>query len=473
MALRWRLVPLLAFSLGCLVATTATSAADAPAVPSSAEPGRPDLIDDANRLTRLWSTPTDADLAAGTRPLVRRLPPVFVEHGRMTLVRLQEPTAVAPAGSGAPGARPGGAWPEGCLSVVFLGPRTADFVVDTEIVPEEQASLEELLRQVHRGGATRRFRSVAGAARIDRCGPERDSLRLAVLQIEGPRAAIEVIVSDSTTLQEPLEAVFPERVFGPLAPRGDLGPALEPGPLAERVARAERRARADGATRFVKTETRSSVEGTGELALRLPEGCHRVEVMADVPSTLPRAATDVDAAIREEGAGRLLDRDRGEAADARLFACVGEPTLVEIPFVGTAGAVRVIVSDATWPIPSAVPAHHGARARGGFAAALRRRNAPAPVAAPLHEVVGIAGDTLVPLSVEPGRCYFAAVAVARGEARALRLGVEIGERALRDDAPRADSAGAAFCAEAEDRVVVRVFSRGQSAWWALAVWPMS
>ena len=65
-----------------------------------------------------------------------------------------------------------------------------------------------------------------------------------------------------------------------------------------------------------------------------------------------------------------------------------------------------------------------------------------------------------------------AVLEAAPDARVLRLGVEIGDRALRDDGPRSDSVGVAFCAEAEERAALRVAARGASAWWALAVWPM-
>lgn len=445
----------LAASLAALAAPFATSGARASGLPARGA----DLIDDAERLTRIWSrseaAPSPAPLIA---PRVQRLPPVFAEHGHTAVIRLPAPSA-SPAAFG-------------CTTVVFLAPRTAEFTVDTEVVPPEQDAIEQLLRQIHGAGAERRIRSVAGAARIDRCGPERDALRFAILELTSPRAAVEVIIAESVAPPGPLEEVFPERVFGPLAPRGDPGRPIEPGPIAERVARAERRARGDGAARVVRAEMRASQEGTGEFTLRLPEGCHRIELMAEVPTVLPRRATDVDAEARDADTGRPLDRDRGDAADARLFACVGETTTVEVPYMGASGPVRVVLSDAIWPIPQAAPASYGARARAGFAAALLRRHAPVPVGPPIAESVGVSGDTLVPVALEPGRCYFAAASVLRGDARVLRLGVEIGDRALRDDGPRSDSVGVAFCAEAEERAALRVAARGASAWWALAVWPM-
>ncbi len=355
-------------------------------------------------------------------------------------------------------------------SVVVLAPRTADFTVETEILPDDQASIEQLLRRLH-GHTERKIHSVAGAARIERCGSDRDGLRHLVLNVEASRAAAEVIVARSAAPLGPLEAVFPERMFGPLAPRGDPGRPVDPGPLADRIARAERRARGEGATRVVRVEQRASPEGAGEFAVRLPEGCHRLEVMSEVPNVVPRRATDIDAEVREAASGRVIDRDRGDAPDTRLLACVGETTMVEVPFMGASGPARVVLSDASWPISAAVPAQFGARARGGFAAALLRRRAPAPRAQPIADSVGVAGDTLVPIAVEPGRCYFAAVTLVRGESRGLRLFLDIGERSLRDDA-REDSAGVAFCAEDEEHAAVRVAARGNAPWWALAVWPM-
>ena len=79
----------------------------------------------------------------------------------------------------------------------------------------------------------------------------------------------------------------------------------------------------------------------------------------------------IDAEVREPGNGRQLDRDRGDAADARLLACVGETTPLEVPFIGASGPARVVLSDATWPIPPAVPAQYGARARAGKTASPR------------------------------------------------------------------------------------------------------
>lgn len=218
---------------------------------------------------------------------------------------------------------------------------------------------------------------------------------------------------------------------------------------------------------------RASAAGVGQFTVKLPEGCHRLDILADVPSSVPRRATDVDAEAREAGSGRVLDRDRADAADARLDFCLGEAGVVEVQFLGAAGAVKVVLSDAQWPISPFVPAHFGARARAGLAAALARRHAPAPRAQTIVEAVGVQGETPVPVPVEPGRCYFAAAALVRGERRALRLFAEIGDRAARDDAgERSEGAGVAFCSDVEESAVLRVAARGSAPVWVLAVWPM-
>ena len=431
---------------------------------------------------RLWSLASDVDLAAGAPPRVRRLQPVFMEQNRPTLVRLPPAGAPDTRAASAPPASEASPAPaptspaHRCTTLVFLAPRTADFTVETEILPENDEILEQLLRQVRRGPPEHRSRSVAGAVRIERCDEDRDRLRFAVLQTESARATVEVILAESVTPPGPLEGVFPERVFGPVAPSGDPGRPTEPGPLTERVQRAMRRGRTEGAARVTLTETIASIDGTGEVSIRLSEGCHRLEIMADIPPMLPRRATDLDADVREvappRGAPRLIDRDRGEAADALLLACVGESTPVEIPFAGAAGPVRVLVSDASFPVPKGVPAHLGARARAGFAAALMRWNIPAPDAPPIHEATGVSGETMIPVPVEPGRCYFAAVSMARGDSRVLRPSIEIEGRVLRDDAVRSDSAGVTFCATTDERAVARVLAVGASTWWALSVWRM-
>lgn len=465
---------------------------------------RADLSSDADRVVKMWS-------ARGAR--VTRLPPVFLEHGRVHAVRLGGEKGQAGDGSESGKKRPakrdrgsellkeGAATKKGpgskgsagsekgaseCLTVLLLAPRTAEFLVDPEEEARGMDALDQVLnRNLPRshppvgdaggGGDDRRLRSAAGAMMVARCGADRLGLKRLLVELSSTRSALEVVVAEWKDKEKvvDLREVLPERASGPVAPRGNPGRPLEPGPLPERLARAEKRARADGAEAVTRVSMKASPNGNGEFALRLAEGCHRLEVMAEVPQVVPRRATDIDAEARESESERLLARDRADMPDARLDFCVGEAGVVDVPFVGAAGAVNVMVSDARWPIPRTVPPHWGPRARGALAMALRKRAAPEPQSQPILETIGVQGDTSVPVAVEPGKCYLAGVGLVRGEARGVRVGVGLGSKVLRDETgERPESVAVAFCADLETSAVIKVEARGSAPWWALVVWPM-
>ncbi len=143
-----------------------------------------------------------------------------------------------------------------------------------------------------------------------------------------------------------------------------------------------------------------------------------------------------------------------------------------MPFVGAAERHGVTLSDAIFRIGQRVPVAFGKRARAGLAWALYRRHAADPTDAPIVASVGVQGTTVVPLEVEPGRCYLAAVALTKGDARTLRLAIEVDGRVSHDEAAeRTDAAAIAFCAGTSRRARVEVDARGSSPWWTLVVWP--
>jgi hypothetical protein len=413
-------------------------------------PARAELTDDAARVAKLWSE------AGGD---VERLPAVFVEHGRAQRLTLSDARDAKP----------------GCLTVALLAVRTAEFLAHPVLPPgttDASADRSATADQAPGDAETGRERSVGGAALLSRCGAARTDLARVDIEIGSGRAAVEIVVARSESGVAPLARVLPERDVGPVAPRGDPGGPLEPGPLPVRVARAERRARADGAEHVERFIIRADGSGVGRASLQLREGCHRVDVMAEVPSSLPHRTTDIDAEARD-AAGRLLARDAADVPDARLDFCLGEPSTVLIPFVGAAGAMPVTLSAARWPISARVPTRWGPRSRAGFAAALFKRRAPEPRTDPILESLGVQGQTSVPLEVVPGRCYLAALAPMRGEARSMRLTATVGDRVVRDEtSERPEGVALSFCAE---RATVARFDadvRGNFAWWALAVWPM-
>lgn len=383
-----------------------------------------------------------------------RLSPVFLDHGRSKHVEL----AIKDA--------------PGCLTVVVLGAQSAEFSVappspdpdePSAILPHDHPPIDP---------EETGLRSSFGAASLHRCGSKQNEIASFVVNMRSQRGAVEIITARSPGLLGDLREALPERAFGPVAPRGDPGRPLEPGPLADRTVRAEERARIDGAQKIQRLPTIATPQGGGEIPLRLGEGCHRVEVMAAVPPTFPHRSTDVDAEV-QDAEGRVLARDRSESPDARLDFCLGEPSRVSVPFGGAAGMVPVIAVDATFAIPPAVPNHWGARTRAGFALALQRRHAPAPPTKPVFESLGVVGQTMVPVPVEPGRCYLAAVAVARGEPRGLRVAATIGDRYVKDEvSDKPEGAVVAFCAEGEESARIDVDARGNGVWWTLALFPL-
>jgi len=415
---------------------------------------RADLPADVERLRQHWA-------AKGAR--VEHLEPMFLERGHAKSIQLS-----ANKGETADG---------DCLTVAFIGVRTADFRVslDAQAEGDEESEQKRLFLPFGHPplDADTRSRSVEGVSLLSRCGAERRELERVTIEMNSARATVEAVVARSARPLGALSEILPERVPGPTAPRGSPRGAIEPGPLAERRARAERRSRAEGADTVITAAMRASSEGNGEFDLKLGEGCHRLELMAEVPRLVPRRATDLDAEARIMGSNKLLARDRAEVPDARLDFCLGESSRVSVPFTGASGAVEVALSAARWGLSPYLPVHWGARARAGFAAALSRRHAPTPKSAPILESLGVQGVTRVSLETEPGHCYLAAMGVIRGEVRGLRLLARIGEEIPHDEVvENAEGAAIAFCVEQEQRAQLEIDARGNGPWWALAVWNM-
>lgn len=413
------------------------------------QPAAADLSEDAQRLAGDW-------WRRGAR--AQRLAPIFAEQGQSRIIDIAPDLASD--------ATPG------CTTVAILGAPTIDYAV----APLRDGVLLELLPLPDGHPAVsldaHSVRSALGIAMLTRCNEARSELHRLVLSMRSPRGSIDTVVARSATSLGDARDVLSERVAGIVAPRGNPGRPIEPGPLAERVVRAEESARFDGALSASRVSLNATAEGTGQTQRRLTEGCHRIAVMAAVPSTFPHAATDVDAEARDDD-GRVLARDRSETPDARLDFCIGESARVTILYGGASGAVPVMVTDSVWPLPSFLPNHWGGRVRAGFALALRRRNAPSPTALPVVESLGSSGSTMIPVSIEPGRCYFAAVAILRGDPRSMRISTTVGDRYVRDDViDRPEGSGLAFCSESEESARIEVDVRGNNAFWVFALFPL-
>ncbi len=426
--------------LAALLAATATALGSSTA--------QADLRDDAARVVRVWTKEGAA---------VRRLAPAFLEQGR---ARVVDVAREAPPSNGGD-----------CVTLAAIAPRTVDVAV---VVGSRALGAGALLATALGEGESQPLPpGDSGAVIATRCGEGAAELALAVLVQRSTRSAVEVVLARSKRPLSPIEEILPERIAGPAAPRGTPGRSLGLGPIEARLARAEARARSDGAEDVSRTRVRPPSNGRGEVGLVLGPGCHRIEIFAEVHAAASlRFPADVDAELRVPP-GQVVARDRGDAYDARLDACVGEETAAQVTYVGAPGAAGLHVTDARWPIPSALPERWGPRLRSAAFSALRRRRVPAPRGEPVHESFGVQGVTVVPIPIEPGRCYLAVAGLAQGTARGMRMVAAVGARPTIDEAgQRPEGVALTFCPDAGDVAPISVELQSNGGWWMLGVWEM-
>jgi hypothetical protein len=379
---------------------------------------RADLMADADELVAAWRRQGAVATRAAT---------VFLGEGEQRSVPL-------------PAALSGDAL---CVRVAALGERSIRFVAAVE------------------GGEA--VQSASGAVVLEGCGDERPrELRLGMVS---PRGAIEVVVTSHDGPLYSLEDVLLGRAEGALGPPDELVGGLVPPPFAARVEGVQKSARRDGASMIVPVTAPARQRGSGSVGLRLPEGCHRLTILADSD-----AAVDVDAEVWLPEAQSALRRDHSHAPDARLDFCLGDEAQVELRFGGAAGGAATIV-DALWPLPAGIPSGFGPAVRAGMAWALFRRRAPAVADAPETVLLGGASSTLVPLSLVPGACYLAALGRMDGEADGARVTVTVAGEVHHDEAEEEPlGAAVSFCAGPSSTGTLQVDLRSTSAWWALGLW---
>ncbi len=393
---------------------------------SMAASARADLMADAELLIQGWSRQTAT---------AARLTTVFLHDGESRDVRYPDDRTPA----------------RRCLSIAAVAERHVRFTLAG-------------------AGSVEPLASRAGVAVLTDCGggvlTVAPSARRVELEIAQGRGAIEVIVATHAGALPPPEVWLAERAVGPVGADDASPGALPLAPQSARVARARRSAVVDGATTIVPLTLAASETGVGATVLSIGAGCHRIHVIADAREG------DLDADARRHDSGLLLQRDRSHAPDARLAFCLGETERVEIRFVGAPAKAKVTLVHASWGVPAGVPATWGPEVQAGLSWALFRRRVPQPSAAPVFQWLGAAGSTVLPIAVEPGACYLAAVAIARGTASAGRLTAVLGHRQVFDDASDAvRSAGITFCAgPTDDRALLVVDVRSRDAWWVASLW---
>ncbi len=350
-----------------------------------------------------------------------------------------------------------------CTIVAVLGARGLNVRARLSDAPRDPLSAPE---------PDARATSAAGILELRRCDAGRPEVRHVTVTAESGRGALEFVVVHAPASLAPMSSLLPERSGTLSAPPIDAGrlPALAPPELRAEAAAA--RATREGASTLASAHVRAMADGSGGFLLEVEPGCHRFEVFgheASQPSAARRATLDIDAELRTDDS--LLARDRTESPDARLEVCLGEATTLSVVFSGAVANTDVSLTHATWDLPPHLPELWGGSARGRFAKAWFTRHAPPPREAPVFLAQGGAGMTTVPLTLEPGACYIAALAVTRGRARQLQLRAFSGARASNDDRGAADGAAlGAFCVRAEETPRIDVLARGLGLGWGLAVY---
>ena len=360
--------------------------------------------------------------------------------------------------------------PDGeCTNVVVLGPRGLGFGVrwlpEKSYVSSARTEVEEQMP----------IASVAGAVAIEQCGRQESPPRRLIVSTSSGRGAIETLVARSAEPLPPLQTVLPDRAGGPVARPSELD-AMPLMPSAERRAEiAEGRARRDGAIVTTRATWKAGADGTGGAQATLGVGCHALRLFAPNPPALPesrRAKTDLDAEMRSAEDDRLLARDRADAPDAELTACVGEPTQANVVFAGSPPGASVLVVHFGWPLPEHLPSFWGNEPRGRMARVLMNRHVVSLPHEPILLVQGGSGVTPVPLIIEPTACYLAIATPLRDSTHAIGLRIAVGaDEPFDDRGVDEDGAAVAFCAYGGVHALAEVEARGiPLLGWGLALY---
>ena len=356
-----------------------------------------------------------------------------------------------------------------CTAFVVLGARGLGFRV--------RSLMEQSRRAEGRPGDPAEepapIASIAGAVAVEQCGQDPPPRRLIVSTSSG-RGAIETVFARSAEPLPPLDVVLPERSGAPSTrpPERETMPLM---PSAEKRAEiAEVRARRDGAIVTTRDSWKAGADGTGGAQATLGVGCHALRLFAPDPAAQParRPRPDLDAEMRSAKDDRLLARDRTDAPDAELAACVGEPTQANIVFAGSPPAASVLVVHYGWPLPEHLPFVWGTDARARMARVLMNRHVVSLPHEPIVLVQGGSGVTPIPLTIEPDACYLALAAPIRDTSHPIGLRVAVGVHEAFDDRGVADDGAAvAFCAEGGMHALAQVEARGiPLLGWGLALY---
>lgn len=348
-----------------------------------------------------------------------------------------------------------------CTSVALIGARGTSFRANIAGVEDEADPSDE---------SGLRASSVAGLVELFRCDGE--PITRVIVSSDAGRGALEVVVGRGRKRAPNLRALFPERTGGTLPQVPEPGVLSPLPPNSKRAEVAEVRARVDGATILPRAALVAGEDGNGVHEFEIDAGCHRIELFATDPregKPTRRTRLNLDAELHDADEETLLTRDRTDAPDARLEACVAATTLASVLYAGATPKDRLILTHALWALPAAIPQIWGAPVRAKMAKVLHAQRV-IPKGSPALLAQGASGQTAVPVTLEPGACYLAVVGVTHGTSRGLALRVLGQGVEAADERGTVDEASVvAFCAGRASRARIDVEAKGTSLAWGLAV----
>lgn len=348
-----------------------------------------------------------------------------------------------------------------CATVAVLAPNSTHFVVRAVGGSTTDETVDDWPQP-----------SLAGLVQLTRCGRRKAGLSALFVDMRSPRAVLETIVVRADEAARPAVAALPQRDPGPIVPFPETGQRPPPQPLSERLTAAEARARREGAKESFREILKSSARGSGRLRRKLEPGCHRLDLLAEAPTSAD-SSYDLVAVPKLDAVASLVAVERGDGLDASVRLCAGEESELELELGGAPAGVNVMVLGGSWPLPDGLSDAWGGAGKARIAALLQRHQVRIR-GGPVDQALGIQGPTLMPVGVEPGACYVAVLAAVRGEPRGLALAaLSNGVAAQNHGGPEGDSTLVSFCARSEPRAVIEVDSRGNSLVWLYALFQTS
>jgi hypothetical protein len=396
---------------------------------SSPSAARATLVEDVARLREAWRSSAQ----------VEQLMPRLSSRGDTLPLPL-------PLWASAPG-------PKGCVSLAVLASPRVSFVL-----------------QVGDGPGLDMRTSEVGWVQLHRCGASRLDLRRALVEMRSPRGILEVLVGEAPAPLAEVSSVLAHRDPGPKSPGGEAGPAPIPPPLEVRALAWEAQARRDGASQIERQLIKPAGAQVPSARLSLAEGCHRLSALGLQPSPQD-APRDLDLFLRGEALYELRREDQSENSDAEISLCVAAPVAVRVGVLGLGPADPAVLQHARFPMPSGLPLHWGPLVRARLAEAFFRRYSLGAPREPVHEALGVAGRTLLPLQLERRTCYTAGLSVFSGTPKALLLEAMPPDRdGAADSTSEAEALIVAFCTGEEAFARLRVEAVGLSVAWLVTVW---